>query len=221
MPSKLLFSLFFLALSAGELFAAGEFYCCPDAATGRSICGDTLPDQCRGRAYRIIGSSGNVIKEVAPPLSAEQKVEQAAEARRKKQIDDAAREQRYKDQALLDTYAMPQDIDLAQSKAESDVTLAIQDTQARIDEARTKLKKFESEAEFYKKKSMPADLTKELRTLEHEIKIQQELLEVKKREFATIKAKYDADRKRYHEVTKLPATTAPSNGSAGPAARSR
>ncbi len=221
MPSRLPFSLVILALAASPLFAAGEFYCCPDAASGRSICGDTLPEQCRGRAYRVIGNSGNVIKEVGPPLSAEQKAEQAAEARRKKQIDDAAREQRYKDQALLDTYAMPQDIDLAQSKAERDVNLAIQDTQARIDEARSKRKKFEAEAEFYKKKSMPADLTKELRTLEHEIKIQQELLEVKKREFDTIKAKYDADRKRYYEVTKRPPTAAPSNGAATPAARPR
>jgi hypothetical protein len=75
--------------------------------------------------------------------------------------------------------------------------LAIQDTQASIDEARSKRKKFEAEAEFYKKKSMPADLAKELRTLDHEIRLQQELLEVKKREFDTIKAKYDADRKRY------------------------
>ena len=94
MPSRLPFSLVVLALAASPLFAAGEFYCCPDAASGRSICGDTLPEQCRGRAYRVIGNSGNVIKEVGPPLSAEQKAEQAAEARRKKQVDDAAREQR-------------------------------------------------------------------------------------------------------------------------------
>jgi hypothetical protein len=87
--------------------------------TGRRVCGDSLPEQCRGRAYRHLDSGGNVIKEVGPPLSAEQKAEQAAEARRKKQIEEAAREQRYKDQALLDTYAMPQDIDLAQSKAEA------------------------------------------------------------------------------------------------------
>ena len=74
MPSRLL-SLVVLALAASPLFAAGEFYCCPDAASGRSICGDTLPEQCRGRAYRVIGNSGNVIKEVGPPLSAEQKSE--------------------------------------------------------------------------------------------------------------------------------------------------
>jgi hypothetical protein len=136
MPSRLPFSLLVLALAASPLFAAGEFYCCPDAASGRSICGDTLPEQCRGRAYRVIGNSGNVIKEVGPPLSAEQKAEQAAEARRKKQIDDAAREQRYKDQALLDTYAMPQDIDLAQKQGRAGRQFGDSGYQARIDEAR-------------------------------------------------------------------------------------
>ena len=207
-------SLLLLALSATTAFAAGELYCCPDPASGRRICGDSLPDQCRGRSYRILDSSGNVIKEVGPPLTAEQKAEQALEALRKKQLEDAAREQRYRDQALLDTYATPKDIDMAQSKAEADVNLAIQETQSKINEAQAKRKKFEAEAEFYKKKAMPAELAKELRTLDHEIKTQQELLDVKKREFDTIKAKYDADRKRYYEVTKGSPMAAPSGGAA-------
>ena len=217
MPKRLL-SFLLLALAANAAVAAGEFYCCPDPASGRRICGDTLPEQCRGRAYRILDSGGNIVKEVGPPLTPEQKVELAVEARRKKQLEDAAREQRHKDQALLDTYATPQDIDLAQNKAETDVTLAIQDTQARIDEARSKRKKFEAEAEFYQKKTMPAELAKELRTLEHEIKIQQELMDAKRREFDLIKTKYDADRKRYYEVTKRPPTpaAAPNNGAAKP-----
>jgi hypothetical protein len=209
-------SLLLLALSANTASAAGELYCCPDPVSGRRICGDTLPEQCRGRGYRILDSSGNVIKEVGPPLTAEQKAEQAMEARRKKQLEDAAREQRYRDQALLDTYATPKDIDMAQSKAEADVNLAIQETQTRINEAQAKRKKFEAEAEFYKKKAMPAELTKELRTLDHEIKTQQELLDVKKREFDAIKAKYDADRKRYYEVTKATPMAAPSGGAAKP-----
>ena len=196
-------------LAANSVFAAGEFYCCPDPATSRRICGDTLPEQCRGRAYRVLDSGGNVIKEVGPALTLEQRAELAQEARRKKLIDDAAREQRHKDQALLDTYSMPQDIDLAQGKAEADLKLAIQDTQARIDEARSKQKKLLAEAEFYQKKAMPSDLAKDLRTVEHEIKIQQDLMDVKKREFDAIKTKYDADRKRYNEVTKRVPTPAP------------
>ena len=117
------------------------------------------------------------------------------------QLRKQAKELRRKDQALLDTYATPQDIDLAQGKAESDVNLAIRGAEDRISAARKQRKKFEEEAEFYKKKTLPPDVAKGLRDADHEIKTQQELLDVKKGDAATIKAKYDADRKRYSELT--------------------
>lgn len=209
MPKHLLTPLLIL-LATTSVQAAGEFYCCPDPASGRRVCGDTLPDQCRGRAYRILDSGGNTVKEVGPPLTAEQKAELAAESLRKKQLDEAAREQRRKDQALLDTYATPLDIDLAQRKAEADINMAVQNAQASIEAARNKRKKFEQEAEFYKKKTMPAELAKEMRALDHEIKVQQELIDVKKQDSAAIKAKYDLDRKRYFELTgRSPAAAAP------------
>jgi len=209
MPSHLLAPLLIL-LASTSVQAAGDFYCCPDPVSGRRVCGDTLPDQCRGRAYRVIDSAGNTVKEVGPPLTAEQKPELAAESLRKKQLDEAAREQRRKDQALLDTYAGPLDIDLAQRKAENDINLAVQNTQASIEAARSKRKKLEQEAEFYKKKTMPAELAKEMRALDHEIKVQQELMDVKKQDSAAIKAKYDVDRKRYFELTgRSPTASAP------------
>lgn len=143
-------------------------------------------------------------------MTAEQKAELAAESLRKKQLDEAAREQRRKDQALLDTYASPQDIDLAQRKAENDVNTAVQNAQASIEAARNKRKKFEQEAEFYKKKTMPAELAKEMRALDHEIKVQHELMDVKKQDAAAIRAKYELDRKRYFELTgRSPAASAP------------
>ena len=131
----------------------------------------------------------------------EQKGQAAAEALRKKELEEQAKELRRKDQALLDTYATPQDIDLAQGKAESDVNLTIRGAEDRIAAARKQRKKFEEEAEFYKKKSLPPEVAKGLRDADHEIKTQQELLDVKKGDAATIKAKYDADRKRYAELT--------------------
>ncbi len=185
--------------------ASGRFYCCD----GGRICGDALPEQCRGKAYRILDSSGNLLKEVGPPLTVEQKAQAAAEALRKKELEEQAKEQRRKDQALLDTYATPQDIDLAQGKAESDVNLAIRGAEDRIAAARKQRKKFEEEAEFYKKQALPAEVAKGLRDADHEIKTQQELLDVKKGDAATIKAKYDADRKRYFQLTgRAPAATA-------------
>lgn len=204
-----------LLISLGSAQAAGEFYCCSDPSTSRRVCGDVLPDQCRGRAYRVLDSGGNVVKEVGAALTPEQKAELIVENRRRKQLEDASREQRRRDQALLDTYAMPEDIDLAQRKAEADVNIAILATISRIDEARTKRKKFEDEAEFYKKKTLPPELDRDLRALDHEIRLQQELLEIKKRDFDSIKAKYNADRKRYFELTRR--SSAPPAGATPPA----
>ena len=110
---------------------------------------------------------------------------------------------------MLDTYATPQDIDLAQNKAETDISLAIQNAQSNIDEALIKRKKFENEAEFYKKKAMPPSLAKELNALDHQIRLQRELIDLKNREFSVVKAKYDADRKRYFELTRKSPTTPP------------
>lgn len=193
-------------LLANSAQAANEFYCCQDPASGRRVCSDTLPEQCRGRAYRILDSGGNIIKDVGAPLSPEQKAEQALENKRRKQLEEAGREQRRRDQALLDTYATPEDIDLAQKKAEADVNTAILAAIGRIDAAQVKRKKLADEAEFYKKKTLPPELDRNLRAIDHEIRLQQELLDLKKKEFDTIKAKYDADRKRYFELTRRPPT---------------
>ena len=196
-PVSLVLLLAAFSTQAAAPAGPGRFYCCE----GGRICGDAMPEQCRGKAYRILDSAGNVIKEVGPPKTAEQKAQEAAEALRKKELEEQAREQRRKDQALLDTYATPQDIDMAQQKAEADVNLAIQSAQNKIEDARKRRKKFEDEAEFYKKKALPPELAKGMRDIDHEIKTQQELLDVKKGDAATIKAKYDADRKRYSQLT--------------------
>ena len=190
-------SLILTALSAQ---AAGNFYCCPDPASGRRTCGDTLPEVCRGKAYRIIDGAGNVLKEVGPPLSPEQKAEAAAQARRKQEQDDLAREQRRKDQALLDTYSSVKDIDAAQQQAEADLQHSITAANAQIDVIREQRKKFENEAEFYKKKTVPAEVTKGLREADYGIKLLEETREVKRRDFQTVKTKYDNDRRRYLEI---------------------
>ena len=188
----------------GKVNSSG-FYCCD----GGRICSDTLPEQCRGKAYQVLDSAGNPIKEVGPPLTPEQKAQIAAEAARKKELEEQQREQRRKDQALLVTYASPQDIDMAQKKAEEDVNFAIRAAEERISAAQKKRNKLLEEAEFYKKKPMPGELAKSLRDVEHEIKTEQELMEVKRGDAATIKAKYDADRKRYTELTGRSTAPAP------------
>lgn len=203
MPRQL--ATFALLVFALPSWGAGEIYCCQDPASGRRICADSVPAQCRGQGHRIFDRAGNLVQEVGPPLTPEQKLLAAEEVRRKKQLEDAQRERRRIDQALLDTYATAEDIDLAQRKAENDVNFSIRTAQAAIEEAQKKRVTLEQEAEFYRKKTMPQDLDKSLRSVKHEIQLQLELIEVKKKDLAAIRAKYDADRRRYFELTGRPA----------------
>ena len=185
----------------GSATLAANLYCCIDAG-GRQVCGDILPQACYGRAYREVGASGRTVRTVEAPLSSEQRAQRAAEEA-KRQADEAAlREQRRLDQALLDTYGSAKDIEMMRARAEDEVQKSILAAQTKISELRVKRKNFENEAEFYKKKALPAEVQKGLRDTDSEIKAQEALIEAKKREIETIRAKYDEDKRRYLDLSR-------------------
>lgn len=185
--------------SAGQAIAAGSFFCCADES-GKQVCGDILPQVCIGRAYRELGDSGRTQRQIEAPLTPEQRAQRAAEEERRKVQEDAIREQRRKDRALLDTYGSEKDIDTLRRRAENDVALSIKAAEEKIAEARVQRKKFEDEAEFYKKKQMPAEIEKGLRDAEYSIKAQESLIESKKKDLEAVRLKYDDDKRRYIEL---------------------
>ncbi len=199
--SRAVVALLLSLLAAPVWAAAGELFCCTEPASGRRICADMLPQQCRGLAYRVFDRAGNPIRDVAAPLTPEQKTAAAAEAQRKKEEEEKRLEQRRIDQALLTTYATAEDIDMAQRKAEGDVQLTIQTATAKITDLQKSQRKLAEEAEFYKRKTMPPELDTKLRTVGHEIRLQQELIQVKRKELESIRSKYDSDRQRYFQLT--------------------
>ena len=197
-----------LAVSSGLLssfsvptLAAGTLYCCIDA-TGKQICGDLLPQACYGRAYRELGDSGRTLRTIEAPLTPEERVQrQAADEKRK--IEDAiAREKQRKDQALLNTYGSERDIEAMRQRAQADVQKEIKSAEAQIAEIRERRKKFENEAEFYKKKTLPAEVQKGLKDADFEIKAQESIIESKKKELDIIREKYDDDKRRYLDLIK-------------------
>ena len=201
-----------LALSlglSGSVLAAGNLFCCTDN-NGKQVCGDLLPQACYGKAYREIGESGRTIRTVEAPLTAEQRAQRAAEEEKRKAEEIARKEQQRKDQALLETYGSAKDIEIMRQRAQEDVYKSIKSAEASIVEIKKKRKAFENEAEFYKKKAMPAEVQKGLRATEFEIKAQQSVIEAKKKELEIIRVKYDEDLKRYNELSKRPPPRTPS-----------
>ena len=187
-------------LIANMASAAGEFYCCQDPSTGHRICADILPEACRGRGYRLLDRGANLLKEVGPPLTPEQKAAEVEVERQRKLAGEQAREQRRRDQALLDTYATLEDIDITQRKVEADIGVQIRSTQELLEKARQRRQKLDNETEFYKKRPIPSELVRNLRTNDQEIATQQEILAGKQRELEAVRSRYDTERKRYLEL---------------------
>ena len=193
-----------LALLLGlgtQALAAGNLFCCLDT-NGKQICGDLLPQACYGRAYREIGDSGRTLRNVEAPLTAEQRALRAVEDEKRKAEEAARREQQRKDQALLNTYGNERDIEAMRTRAQDDVQKSIKAAEVKISEIRAQRKKFENEAEFYKRKKMPADVQKGLSDADFEIKAQESIIEAKTKELEIIRQKYDEDKRNFIDLSK-------------------
>lgn len=193
--------LFALAKST-SLLAAGSFICCTDD-TGKQVCSDILPKACYGRAYREINQNGMTVRQVEAPLTAEQRAERAQEDKRRKEEEVAAKEQRRLDQALLQTYGSEEDIAIMRKRAEADVIASIKTAMGKIEEAKQRRKRYEDEAEFYKKKTLPPELQKGMKDVDFEVEAQENLIAAKQKEMDVIKAKYDDDLRRYKELKRV------------------
>jgi hypothetical protein len=163
---------------------------------------DRPPAESAGRPSDTLTRQGQVLKKSEGALTPEQ--EAAREAERKKARDEeaAAREERRKNMALLNTYPSEKDIDEARVRALKQGDEAVKATEKRLAEAAKRQNEYEKEKEFYLKKPMPAKLQQDIKNNELELKNQQELLGVKKKELDTINAKYDEDKRRYIELTR-------------------
>lgn len=194
--SALLFGL--LTLTQVE---AGNLYCCQDPTSGRRACGDILPDQCKGHAFKVIDSAGNVIREVGPPLTSEQKAQNDADLKKKKELEEFQRSQRRKDAALLETYANVQEIEKSRLRAEEEVLYGMRQAEKRIADTQARRNVLLQEAEFYKRRTPPPELSKGLKDTENEIAAQQNLLDSKQKDLESVRAKFAEDKKRYLEIT--------------------
>lgn len=185
-------------LFPGTVFA-DSLYCCTDDR-GRKICSDRLPKQCIGKPHTIRDGSGRTTR-VEGFVSAREREARDAEERKRREADEAAAERQRQDRALLATYGNVRDIDMAHQRAREDVEAAIAEAERRVEVAQKRRAKYESEAEFYKKKAIPAEIKRGMRDTDNEIKSQSELIELKRKELDGLAARFADERERYLNLT--------------------
>lgn len=176
-------------------------YRCTDAH-GKKYYSSTIPRQCIGRRVEQLNPQGLVVRRIDPEEDEKAQAEKEAALAKQRAQEVAEREERRRNQALLATYTSEKDIDEARARALAENRKAIRDVEARIDTARKRRAGYDKELEFYKGGAKPpAKLAEDMQNAEIEIKGNEDLLAVKKKEVAQINARYDEDKKRYRELT--------------------
>jgi hypothetical protein len=213
--ASLWFKLFFLSLATfmpstdvmGQgktplsTLQPGDIVCCIDA-TGQRACGNVLQRECVGRAYTIYNKMGLRIREIAAPMTAEEKQQIAEQKRRKEQEKALVRDKQRQDNALLRTYDSLEAIDRRQTETEADIKKEIALAEAKIAEADKRLQNLRETADRYSSTTLPPDVATSLRNEDMEIKYQSELIKLKQRELIQAQQKFTEDRRRYNELTR-------------------
>lgn len=216
MHSRLVILAVSLCVAAGYASAQARLYKWTDEK-GKVHYTDKPPTEAAGRPSETLTRSGAVLKKSEATLTPEQQEARDRENKQKREEEAAAREERRKNIALLNTYSSEKDIEDARARALKQGEEAVKATEKRIAEAQKRQNDYEKEKEFYLKKPMPPKLQQDMKNNELELKNQQELLGVKKKELDAINAKHDEDKRRYLELTKGAPAAPKSTTAAAPA----
>ncbi len=167
---------------------------------------DSVPPEAVNKGSVELNKQGVQVKKVDPAPTPEQLKAKAAEDERQRALAKQQEEVARRDRALLASYTSENEIDLARARAMQTIDNVMRSAQAYS----TTLSK-RREVALAKKagadEKTQANLDREIEMLNGEIERQSDLLAQKKREAATVTAKYDTDKQRWRELVAAKAAT--------------
>ncbi len=214
-PRLKIATLAILVVLASSSAFAQPLYKCKDAK-GKTYYTQTPPTECLGKEMDELSKQGTVVKKREAALTPEQLAAREAEEKRKKEQEALAKEEKRKNQALLNTYASEKDIEDGRQRALKQAEQSVKEIEKRIEDAEKRARKLAMEKEFYAKKPMPKKLQEDIKNNDIDLKGQQDALAAKKKDLGDVNAKYDEDKRRYLELTgaKPKSAPAPTGGGA-------
>ena len=188
------------ALAQSNVPTSASYRC--TGTDGKKYYGSTIPQACIGQPVEQLNAQGLVIKRIDAAVTAAEREKKAAEEEERKKREAISKEEGRRNRALLATYTSEKDIDSARVRALQDNQAAVKDIEKRIGGLKQRLAEQNKELQFYQGKNKPpAKLSQDIQSTEFDIKAQEDLLAAKKKEVDQINARYDEDKKRYHELT--------------------
>ena len=163
---------------------------------------DKLPVEAVNRASTELSREGITVRKtepVKPVLRAIPKVQEDEQQR----VRLAERERllaERRDRALLESYASEAEIDLAKSRAIATLDGQAQSAEAFIAQMGKRRAELEAKKVTYAPRPVPGSIEREIETIDSEVAHQNEFIAAKRKESASVAARYDADKQRFREL---------------------
>ena len=168
---------------------------------------DKVPPEAVNKGNVELNKQAVPIKKTEPALTPEQLRAKAADDERQRALAKQQEEIARRDRALLASYTSENEIDLARTRALQTIDNVMQSAQAYSAQLMKRRESVVAKKAAAGDKA-PANLEHDLEMLNGEIERQAELIAQKKREAATVTAKYDADKSRWRELVAAKSATA-------------
>lgn len=161
---------------------------------------DKIPPEAINKGNVQLDKYGVPIKRTDPAMTPEQRRKIAEEEARAQQLAKDRELVDRRDRALLATYTVESEIDLARKRALSTIEQQVQSATAYMAQLGKRKLDVEQRKAALGDKPVPPVLERELANINAELGRQDDLLAAKQKEVVVVNARYDADKKRWREL---------------------
>lgn len=182
--------------------AGAQIYSCRDAK-GQVITSDRPMPECTDRAVRELNRQGMVVREIPPPLTAEEKAKKAAEEAQEKKRAEELAEERRRDRLLLSRYETIEALEAARQRSLRAVAEGTKGARDRLALLEKEHGTSQAEIATFQKdgKRVPLPLTRKLESIEANIATEKKRLVDLEAETHRINDRFDGERTRYLQLT--------------------
>lgn len=161
---------------------------------------DKIPPEALNKGNVQLDKQGVPIRRTDPALSVEQRRKQAEEEARQEQLAKDRELVDRRDRALLATYTVESEIDLARKRALATIEQQMQSVTAYSAQLNKRKAEVTQRKAALGDKPVPPVLEREAANIDAELGRQDDLLAAKQKEVVMVNARYDADKKRWREL---------------------
>lgn len=161
---------------------------------------DKIPPEAMNKGNVEIDKRGVQVKTNPPPPTPEQLKAKADEDARQAQMAKDRELIERRDRALLATYTVESEIDLARKRALSTIDAQVQSSTAYSATLTKRKAELDARKAALGNQPVPLVMERELTNISTELAKQTDLLAAKQREIVAVNARYDADKKRWKEL---------------------